>query len=590
MTTPALTGLGALRSGVQLAARSLETRCAQFVLPTGAVSIRFYSSDHRRPTATHSRSRATLPTQHHAPTIVRLPAQPGPFLQWRGLKLFGGNKVITRYVDLPPDYDDATGLPFAREDLTAEQVAEIFGPHITAEAANQLLRILHGRRVAGTLEDPTLRKNTAHYSARHYKLALDYLRKTVHVDEVINAGLRAEDELAEIERQREQEQLEKATAEAVAKLKKEAASVAAKVADGKEVADEALPPVTVEIPKPKKSPYGESVVDSLVRHKEAAAQVLKARDEVEKKKREHEERHGKAGPLQAYDEAARNHPVAIWVEKWRDRATSPLEAPPEMPAWKRIGPSALFAALVTSAALAYAMNYRPKKRDERWLPDVPPAAATVGALILANVLVWIAWHIPPCWPILNRHFLLDVAVPRAHGVLTSMFSHQVLVKHLLPNMVGLWVFGVGLHDDVGRGNFLATYFSSGVLAMLGTLCYGVASNTLTLTSLGASGAMYGLCGAYLWIHRLDHFKILGFPPGDSEGISGLVLLAVAGGLNIGYAMTPMRFKVDVTSHFVGMLVGVLAGHWMEKKREERGMIPVWKVRREKGLRKEEEQS
>jgi rhomboid-like protein len=55
-----------------------------------------------------------------------------------------------------------------------------------------------------------------------------------------------------------------------------------------------------------------------------------------------------------------------------------------------------------------------------------------------------------------------------------------------------------VHDDIGRGNFLALYFSSGVIASFTSLSSYVFRNFLVTSSLGASGAVAGVIAAYCW--------------------------------------------------------------------------------------------
>ena len=120
------------------------------------------------------------------------------------------DKTIRKYEDLPRDYRDQAGIQFRSKDLSEDEVVRAFGKGINAKKANQLLRILHGRRVAGTLNDPAFAVHTSTFSKGQIEKGLAYLRKTVSVDEVMNAGLRAEDELAQLEAEREAAEKKKA--------------------------------------------------------------------------------------------------------------------------------------------------------------------------------------------------------------------------------------------------------------------------------------------------------------------------------------------------------------------------------------------
>ena len=57
-----------------------------------------------------------------------------------------------------------------------------------------------------------------------------------------------------------------------------------------------------------------------------------------------------------------------------------------------------------------------------------------------------------------------------------------------------------VHDDIGRGNFLSVYLSSGVFASIFSLSRFVITNNLFTTSLGASGALTGVLACWCTIH------------------------------------------------------------------------------------------
>ncbi|CAI4216670.1 unnamed protein product [Parascedosporium putredinis] len=80
-------------------------------------------------------------------------------------------------------------------------LSRVFGAKLKPEFANTLLRILHGRRVAGTLDDPAYKANTARFTKQQQDTALMYLREKLPVDETMNSGLRAQDELEQLERE-----------------------------------------------------------------------------------------------------------------------------------------------------------------------------------------------------------------------------------------------------------------------------------------------------------------------------------------------------------------------------------------------------
>ncbi|KAI1116803.1 hypothetical protein F5Y14DRAFT_33868 [Nemania sp. NC0429] len=455
-------------------------------------------------------------------------------------------RAITRYIDLPDSYQDADGLPFRREDLTQKEANGIFPSNLPAPEANRLLKILHGRRVAGTLDDPTLAVNTREFRIADQKRALAYLREHIPMDEVLNAGLRAEDELEVIG---EQENVDSGTD-----------------AGSEETASHQPPSPTeqeesVEAPTgrlPKKpgsdSPYGVSNLDRIRAANIAKREAEEARLEEERQKRVEELANEHVGTLQT--ELAKPREISAFRKKYMERATSDLQEVPEMSVWKRILPTMGMAVLVVLASMAFAALYQAPPASRRLWPDIPPAAATCLVLIAANVAVWGLWKFPPAWRFMNRYMLLVASTPRPLQIVGATFSHQSM-KHLIPNMVLLWFFGTRVHDEVGRGNFLALYLSSGALGFAVSLLHLVLWRGLIFTTLGASGGVYGVVTAYFWMYKFDEFKILGYPPDPISGPQGLGFI----GLILGTHLIPLFSKsihnVDMASHFAGMVVGAL---------------------------------
>ncbi len=112
-------------------------------------------------------------------------------------------------------------------------------------------------------------------------------------------------------------------------------------------------------------------------------------------------------------------------------------------------------------------------------PDLGPFLATWGLVPARYFLVaevdpgnWVALYLP---------------------FLTSMFLHGGW-GHLLGNMVYLWVFGENVEDRLGHGRYLVFYLLTGVAAGLTHVHLIPAS---TVPTVGASGAISGVLGAYL---------------------------------------------------------------------------------------------
>jgi membrane associated rhomboid family serine protease len=81
-------------------------------------------------------------------------------------------------------------------------------------------------------------------------------------------------------------------------------------------------------------------------------------------------------------------------------------------------------------------------------------------------------------------------------VFTSMFLHADIL-HIAGNMLFLWVFGNNIEDSTGRPRFVAFYLLSGIVAVYAQALLDTSS---TQPTIGASGAVAGVLGAYALLH------------------------------------------------------------------------------------------
>ncbi len=81
-------------------------------------------------------------------------------------------------------------------------------------------------------------------------------------------------------------------------------------------------------------------------------------------------------------------------------------------------------------------------------------------------------------------------------LLTSMFMHAGFL-HIGFNLLFLWIFGNNVEDAMGRGRFVLFYLLAGLVAAYAQA--GLDLNS-TVPSIGASGAIAGVLGAYAVLH------------------------------------------------------------------------------------------
>jgi membrane associated rhomboid family serine protease len=144
---------------------------------------------------------------------------------------------------------------------------------------------------------------------------------------------------------------------------------------------------------------------------------------------------------------------------------------------------------------------------------------------------------------------------------TSLFLHGGWL-HLGGNMLYLWIFGDNVEDKLGRVRFLLFYLICGIIA---SVVHIYIEPTSTIPTVGASGAIAGVLGAYLimfprarvvtlipiflfiQVSELPAFLILGL---------WFVLQFFNGFLSLGY-QTAGTGGVAWWAHIGGFITGIL---------------------------------
>lgn len=80
-------------------------------------------------------------------------------------------------------------------------------------------------------------------------------------------------------------------------------------------------------------------------------------------------------------------------------------------------------------------------------------------------------------------------------LISSMYLHGGWL-HLGSNMLSLWIFGDNVEDRMGHFTYFLFYTLAGIAAVL---TQGGLDPTSSIPVVGASGAIAGVMGAYLWL-------------------------------------------------------------------------------------------
>lgn len=96
------------------------------------------------------------------------------------------------------------------------------------------------------------------------------------------------------------------------------------------------------------------------------------------------------------------------------------------------------------------------------------------------------------------YFSLE-SLPRLYTLFTSMFVHGG-VLHVLMNMLIFFFLGISFEDRIGRNKFIFIYIITGIC---GALAYSIINPGSTTVLVGASGAIFGILGAYAFSYPRD---------------------------------------------------------------------------------------
>lgn len=180
----------------------------------------------------------------------------------------------------------------------------------------------------------------------------------------------------------------------------------------------------------------------------------------------------------------------------------------------------------------------------------PQAVCTTG-LIAINVLVFFLLSLrgdtESGYFMLQYGAMYEPLVTDGHEyyrLITSLFLHFG-IQHLLNNMVMLGALGYQLENEIGRIKFLLIYFISGIGGNLCSLYWNV-SHGEQVISAGASGAIFGLMGALLYIVAVNRGRL-----GRLSGRGMLIMVA----LSLYFGLTSSG--VDNSAHIGGLICGIL---------------------------------
>lgn len=144
-----------------------------------------------------------------------------------------------------------------------------------------------------------------------------------------------------------------------------------------------------------------------------------------------------------------------------------------------------------------------------------------------------------------------------YRLITYLFLHSG-PDHLINNMLILFFMGSALERYLGKIKYLVLYFSSGILAAIGSIVYNMMCSTSFPVCIGASGAVFGVSGAMACLVLINR--------GNLEGLTKKQMLVFLGLSVYGGFVSQ---GVDNIAHITGLLSGfVLAALLYRRKPSE----------------------
>lgn len=197
-----------------------------------------------------------------------------------------------------------------------------------------------------------------------------------------------------------------------------------------------------------------------------------------------------------------------------------------------------------------------------------PGLVTI-ALIIINALVFIyevSLSTGAQNQFITQYGVIPVEIARGQDLFTlftSMFLHGGWM-HLIGNMLFLWVFGDNIEAVLGHIGYLVFYLVGGLAASAAHIVFNLGSD---IPSVGASGAIAAVLGAYLVMFPKSRIKVLIFL-GYRAGVTRVTALFFLGlwaltqffnGVASLGTPTAQTSGVAFWAHIGGFVLGLIGG-------------------------------
>ncbi|MDI6861558.1 MAG: rhomboid family intramembrane serine protease [Caldisericia bacterium] len=156
-------------------------------------------------------------------------------------------------------------------------------------------------------------------------------------------------------------------------------------------------------------------------------------------------------------------------------------------------------------------------------------------------------------------------------LITSTFLHGNFA-HIIGNMLYLWVFGDNVENEVGSIKFLIFYFLCGILA---GLTHSFIYSNSPIPTIGASGAIAGVLGAYFYLYPnakvlalvplFWYFSVIPVPAIIFLGF-WFILQLIPGFASLGTVASGVAYWAHIGGFIAGLILIILFGGRRQKYR------------------------
>ncbi len=171
---------------------------------------------------------------------------------------------------------------------------------------------------------------------------------------------------------------------------------------------------------------------------------------------------------------------------------------------------------------------------------------------------------------------LGLLFRKGYTFLSMMYLHASFF-HIFGNILVLFLIGIPLEERVGKRWTFTFYFATGVVATLGQYSFnwirvlsGAAEGSiLAVSNLGASGAVFGIMGALVYLYPKDRITMLLGPilmPNVRVDLAvGVFILMQTGIAFLPFGFTDGASNVAHAAHFTGFAAGMLIAAYAKRK-------------------------